>query len=62
MNTVLTLIKSDLDMALASGPQHGGDDDNRDDEEEERLREGLVDEVKELKKRHEELLGTLATI
>jgi len=62
VDAVLKLIRSDVDMALASGPQHRGDDENGDDGEEEMLREELGDVVKELKKKHEALLGILATI
>jgi len=62
VDVVLKLIRSDVDMALASGPQREGDDENGNDEEEEMLREELGDEVKELKKNHEALLGILATI
>ena len=62
VETVLTLIKSDINMALASGLQHEDDDEDRDDEEEEKLREELLNEVKKLRKKHEELLGPIAII
>jgi hypothetical protein len=60
METVFDLIKNDLDLALASGQQYGSDGENRDGHEEDRLRKELAGEVKELKRRHEELLGSIA--
>ena len=60
METVFDLIKNDLDLALASRQQYGSDGKNRDGHEEDRLRKELAGEVKELKRRHEELLGSIA--
>ena len=60
MATVFDLMKNDLDMALASGQQDESDGENRNDQEEERLRKELAGEVQELKRTHEELLGSIA--
>lgn len=59
MHVVLALIKSDIDNALASVPQHRGDDKSEDYERENKLKEELMNEVKGLKKEHESLLNAL---
>jgi mannitol-1-phosphate/altronate dehydrogenase len=61
MEKVFDLIKNDLDLALASGQQYGSDGENRDSPEEDRLRKELAGEVNQLKRRHEELLGNIAS-
>lgn len=60
MEAVFHLIKNDLDLALASGQQYGSDGENRDVQEEDKWRKELAGDVEELKRRHEELLGSIA--
>lgn len=55
----LDLVKNDLDMALAV---RGGGEDEGDEGEKEREREELASEVQELKRRHKELLGSVAAV
>jgi len=64
VDAILDLIKDDVDLALTSGqPQiAGGENELEDEDEEERLKEELAAEVKELKTRHEELLGSVAVL
>jgi hypothetical protein len=58
-DAVLDLIGNDVDMALASRPRRV---ESQGDGVEKRLREELLGEVKELKKRHEELLDGIANL
>ena len=57
VDPVFDLIKVDLDMAIASMPQNGNEHDN---EELSRFKAGLVAEVMALKRRHEEVLDSIA--
>lgn len=66
VDAVLDLIENDVHLTLASGRQRGADDDEEEEVQEvqeERLnREELEAKVKELKTRHEELLGSIAVV
>jgi hypothetical protein len=62
VGAILKLVKSDLDMVLASGPQRGSDDAHRGGEDDERLRLELAGEVKKLKLKHLALLGNIASL
>ena len=62
VDAIFDLIEDDVYLALASGQQHSAGDENKDEDEEERLKEDLAAEVKELKTRHEELLGSVAVL
>jgi hypothetical protein len=60
MDAVFHLINNDLELALASEQQDVCEGENRDVQEEDRWRKQLAGEVQELKKRHEELLGSIS--
>lgn len=62
VGAILKLVKSDLDMALASGPQCGSDDAHRGGKDDERLRLELAGEVEKLKLKHLALLGNIASL
>lgn len=62
MNTVLDLIVSDVEMALASKPQRVDDAREQDNHEEEMLKKELMTEIKELNRKHEELLASISNI
>ncbi|KAH8744019.1 hypothetical protein F5882DRAFT_455086 [Hyaloscypha sp. PMI_1271] len=60
VNAVIELIASDVEMALASNPQRMGGARNQEDPEEERRKGELMAEIRELKKKHEELLASIS--
>jgi hypothetical protein len=61
VNAVLNLIVSDVEMALASKSQHADDDaGNVEHLEEETRKAELMDEIKELKAMHEDLLDSIS--
>ena len=62
VDAILQLIKDDVHLALVSGQQHSPDGENDDEDKEERLKAELAAKVKELKTRHEELLGSVAIL
>jgi len=62
LNAVLDLIVSDVEMALASNPQHMDSARNQEDPQEQRRKEDLMAEIRELKGEHEKLLASISEI
>jgi hypothetical protein len=62
VNAVIELIASDVEMALASNPQRADGARNQEDPEEERRKGELMAEIRELKKKHEDLLASISNM
>jgi len=62
VNAVIEPIASDVEMALASNPRRVGGARNQEDPEEERRKGELMAEIRELKKKHEELLASISNM
>lgn len=62
VNTVLDLIGTDVEMALAFDPQSLGNAGNQQDPEEERQKTKLLAEIVEFKRKHAELLAAISDI